>query len=260
MRIPAYRIVSVGVSAWPTVFDIDAEAVAASPGFVARAHTSMCSRDSIRWPKPILEHGVTTVVTGNCFLSLAPTRTGDPAKIEGMFLVIEGQSYRQRWKASITTPTPAAGAETTTSPRLTHRPATEIITPAGQYEHNVVHASAGNKAVPSDWQNVTSHIDSCSRAVLISARFDATGQATISTRTGIGTASVRDGRVDSHPRRVHVIDRKGGPRDDWTNRRCRAGWMIRYRPSGLSSNVIATSSASLELGSPTLAWAWVAWV
>ena len=38
---------------------------------------------------PSIEHGVTTVVTGNCSLSLAPIRNGGEEKIISMFQVIE---------------------------------------------------------------------------------------------------------------------------------------------------------------------------
>ena len=60
-----------------------------SPGFID-IHTHFDPQ--LCWDgyaTPSIEHGVTTVVTGNCSLSLAPIRNGGENKIISMFQVIE---------------------------------------------------------------------------------------------------------------------------------------------------------------------------
>ncbi len=68
---------------------IDAKGHVLSPGFV-EIHTHYDPQ--LCWDRmatPALEHGCTTVVTGNCSLSLAPLRTGDDARITSIFGKIE---------------------------------------------------------------------------------------------------------------------------------------------------------------------------
>ena len=68
---------------------IDANGLTLAPGFID-IHTHFDPQ--LCWDgyaTPSLEHGVTTVVTGNCSLSLAPIREGGEEKIISMFQVIE---------------------------------------------------------------------------------------------------------------------------------------------------------------------------
>ena len=68
---------------------IDANGLTLAPGFID-IHTHFDPQ--LCWDgyaTPSIEHGVTTVVTGNCSLSLAPIREGGEEKIISMFQVIE---------------------------------------------------------------------------------------------------------------------------------------------------------------------------
>ena len=68
---------------------IDANGLILAPGFID-IHTHFDPQ--LCWDgyaTPSIEHGVTTVVTGNCSLSLAPIRNGGEEKIISMFQVIE---------------------------------------------------------------------------------------------------------------------------------------------------------------------------
>ena len=68
---------------------IDAKGLTLTPGFID-IHTHFDPQ--LCWDgyaTPSIEHGVTTVVTGNCSLSLAPVRDGGADKIISMFQVIE---------------------------------------------------------------------------------------------------------------------------------------------------------------------------
>ena len=68
---------------------IDANGMTHAPGFID-IHTHFDPQ--LCWDgyaTPSIEHGVTTVVTGNCSLSLAPIREGGEEKIISMFQVIE---------------------------------------------------------------------------------------------------------------------------------------------------------------------------
>ncbi|MGI9328498.1 MAG: N-acyl-D-amino-acid deacylase family protein [Pseudomonadales bacterium] len=68
---------------------IDADGKAVSPGFID-PHTHFDAQ--LLWDgacKPALEHGVTTIVPGNCSLSLAPLKAEHRMKLVGMFNQIE---------------------------------------------------------------------------------------------------------------------------------------------------------------------------
>ena len=69
--------------------EIDAKGKILAPGFID-IHTHFDPQ--LCWDgyaTPSIEHGVTTVVTGNCSLSLAPIKNGGQDKIISMFQVIE---------------------------------------------------------------------------------------------------------------------------------------------------------------------------
>jgi N-acyl-D-aspartate/D-glutamate deacylase len=69
--------------------ELDAGGSVVAPGFID-GHTH--HDPSLFWDPgcdPLPEHGVTTVVTGNCSLSLAPLRSGDREQLIDMFCFIE---------------------------------------------------------------------------------------------------------------------------------------------------------------------------
>jgi N-acyl-D-aspartate/D-glutamate deacylase len=68
---------------------IDAAGRALAPGFID-VHTHFDPQ--ICWDRlatPMLEHGVTSILMGNCSISLAPVRTADQRALAGMFKQIE---------------------------------------------------------------------------------------------------------------------------------------------------------------------------
>ncbi|MCS6987594.1 MAG: amidohydrolase family protein [Sphingomonadaceae bacterium] len=83
------RIAAVGAVRGRGRTEIDATGQVVAPGFID-PHTHFDAQlvwDP--WAKPAVEHGVTTVVPGNCSLSLAPLRAEHRAKLVGMFNQIE---------------------------------------------------------------------------------------------------------------------------------------------------------------------------
>jgi N-acyl-D-aspartate/D-glutamate deacylase len=83
------RIVAVGDVGAASGHEIDAAGKVLAPGFID-IHTHYDPQ--ICWDRlatPSLEHGVTTVVFGNCSLSLAPVRPGQTRKLTKMFEKIE---------------------------------------------------------------------------------------------------------------------------------------------------------------------------
>lgn len=88
------RIAAVGedvdrADAGPGAREIDARGQVVAPGFID-VHTHFDPQ--ICWDRlatPCIEHGVTTVLMGNCSLSLAPVRPADRRHLAGMFKQIE---------------------------------------------------------------------------------------------------------------------------------------------------------------------------
>jgi N-acyl-D-aspartate/D-glutamate deacylase len=83
------RIVAIGDVGATSGREIDAAGKVLAPGFID-IHTHYDPQ--ICWDRlatPSLEHGVTTVVFGNCSLSLAPVRPGQTRKLTKMFEKIE---------------------------------------------------------------------------------------------------------------------------------------------------------------------------
>ena len=82
---------------------IEANGLTLTPGFID-IHTHFDPQ--LCWDgyaTPSIEHGVTTVVTGNCSLSLAPIRNGGEEKIISMFQVIEDVLHIIKVMNSVTT-------------------------------------------------------------------------------------------------------------------------------------------------------------
>ncbi|MEM7018401.1 MAG: amidohydrolase family protein [Pseudomonadota bacterium] len=83
------KIIAVGQYDGKAEAEVDAEGRVVAPGFID-IHTHFDPQ--LCWDKlatPSLEHGVTTVVIGNCSLSLAPIKGDGIDKIINMFQVIE---------------------------------------------------------------------------------------------------------------------------------------------------------------------------
>jgi len=89
IRVEGEKIVEIGNIDCAGVSTIDATGCIVSPGFI-ELHTHYDPH--IFWDNyltPAAEHGVTTVVTGNCSISLAPIKKGKDEKITKMFKRIE---------------------------------------------------------------------------------------------------------------------------------------------------------------------------
>ncbi len=83
------RISAVGHFSGRGAREIDAGGLTLAPGFID-IHTHFDPQ--LCWDgfaTPSVEHGITTVVIGNCSLSLAPVRPGASGKLVSMFAVIE---------------------------------------------------------------------------------------------------------------------------------------------------------------------------
>ncbi|MEW5684626.1 MAG: amidohydrolase family protein [Pseudomonadota bacterium] len=89
VAIAGSRIVAVGEDLGAGRHEIDAGGKAVAPGFID-PHTHFDAQ--LLWDghaRPVLEHGVTCVIPGNCSLSLAPLRAADRPAVIGMFQQIE---------------------------------------------------------------------------------------------------------------------------------------------------------------------------
>ena len=83
------RIVAIGEVEGPAKEIVDAGGLVLAPGFIDQ-HTHFDAQ--LLWDRlaePSLEHGVTTVVTGNCSLSLAPVKPEHHDYLGGTFRKIE---------------------------------------------------------------------------------------------------------------------------------------------------------------------------
>ena len=89
VAIAGDRIAEVAPSIEDEAPEIDAGGQVLSPGFI-EIHTHYDPQ--ICWDRlatPVLEHGTTSIVFGNCSLSLAPVRKGEDDHITRMFSKIE---------------------------------------------------------------------------------------------------------------------------------------------------------------------------
>jgi N-acyl-D-amino-acid deacylase len=89
LAIAGDRIVKIGRVEEAGATEIDAEGKIVAPGFID-PHTHFDAQ--LLWDgyaKPALSHGVTTIVPGNCSLSLAPLKAKHRMKLVGMFNQIE---------------------------------------------------------------------------------------------------------------------------------------------------------------------------
>jgi len=88
------RIVSIGKVNDQAQEVIDASGKVVAPGFID-PHTHFDAQ--LLWDgyaKPAMEHGITTIVPGNCSLSLAPLKAEHRMKLVGMFNQIEEMPYK----------------------------------------------------------------------------------------------------------------------------------------------------------------------
>ncbi len=89
IAIKGDRIVKIGKVTGAATDEIDAAGKTVTPGFID-PHTHFDAQ--LLWDgyaKPALSHGVTTIVPGNCSLSLAPLKASHRMKLVGMFNQIE---------------------------------------------------------------------------------------------------------------------------------------------------------------------------
>jgi N-acyl-D-aspartate/D-glutamate deacylase len=87
-------IVKVGRVTEPAEATVDASGQVVAPGFID-PHTHFDAQ--LLWDgaaKPAIEHGVTTIVPGNCSLSLAPLKAEHRMKLVGMFNQIEEMPHK----------------------------------------------------------------------------------------------------------------------------------------------------------------------
>ena len=92
--ITGNRITAIGALIESAQTEIDASGKIVSPGFID-PHTHFDAQ--LLWDgaaKPAIEHGVTTIVPGNCSLSLAPLKAEHRMKLVGMFNQIEEMPHK----------------------------------------------------------------------------------------------------------------------------------------------------------------------
>ncbi|MEQ8483344.1 MAG: amidohydrolase family protein [Pseudomonadales bacterium] len=92
--ISAGRIAAIGRLDGPARQTLDAAGKVVAPGFID-PHTHFDAQ--LLWDgcaKPALSHGITTIVPGNCSLSLAPLKAEHRMKLVGMFNQIEEMPYK----------------------------------------------------------------------------------------------------------------------------------------------------------------------
>ncbi len=88
------KIVKIGTIPEVAEKEIDATGKIVAPGFID-PHTHFDAQ--LLWDgcaKPAIEHGITTIVPGNCSLSLAPLKAKHRMKLVGMFNQIEEMPYK----------------------------------------------------------------------------------------------------------------------------------------------------------------------
>lgn len=88
------RIAKIGQVSEQAHAEIDAEGKIVAPGFID-PHTHFDAQ--LLWDgaaKPALSHGVTTIIPGNCSLSLAPLKADHRMRLVGMFNQIEEMPYK----------------------------------------------------------------------------------------------------------------------------------------------------------------------
>ena len=89
VAIQGGKVAAVGTIDGAARQTIDASGRVVAPGFID-PHTHFDVQ--LLWDgaaRPALEHGITTVVPGNCSLSLAPLKVADRKRVVGMFQQIE---------------------------------------------------------------------------------------------------------------------------------------------------------------------------
>jgi N-acyl-D-aspartate/D-glutamate deacylase len=89
LGIQGDRIAAIGQLDGPATTTVDAAGRAVAPGFID-PHTHFDAQ--LLWDgcaRPALEHGITTIVPGNCSLSLAPLKAEHRKRLVGMFNQIE---------------------------------------------------------------------------------------------------------------------------------------------------------------------------
>lgn len=94
VAVQAGRIAKIGRIDEAASQTIDAAGKAVAPGFID-PHTHFDAQ--LLWDgaaKPALAHGITTIVPGNCSLSLAPLKEKHRMKLVGMFNQIEEMPYK----------------------------------------------------------------------------------------------------------------------------------------------------------------------
>ncbi len=94
IAVKGNRIARLGRVSGSAKTEIDAKGKVVAPGFID-PHTHFDAQ--LLWDgaaKPALSHGVTTIIPGNCSLSLAPLKADHRMRLVGMFNQIEEMPYK----------------------------------------------------------------------------------------------------------------------------------------------------------------------